>query len=227
MIRHFKVNTIIGVIDYILSWKSKGLSDETIKPPATSDNSLTPAISYYYASKLRVKFTGNCLKQDKITFNHGKVVNIYIVYELGASGSNDNYPTLKNCLFGAVTLTKNTDIEKYVCSGYGIGFDRRSNFSFPGGHFSQNVLIFGVDMSSSAHIDNKKKDILVLGKGPTQGLEHTFTAEKMYSISFTLTKKRFCLSLHYNGANSYLFVNGTEIYKFKAKILKLQQIHYI
>ena len=72
-------------------------------------------------------------------------------------------------------------------------------------------------MSSSAHIDNKKKDILVLGKGPTQGLEHTLTAEKMYSINFTLTKKKFCLSLHYNGANSYLFVNGKEIYKFKAK----------
>ena len=72
-------------------------------------------------------------------------------------------------------------------------------------------------MSSSAHIDNKKKDILVLGKGPTQGLEHTLTAEKMYSIIFTVTKKKFCLSFHYNGANSYLFVNGIEIYKFKAK----------
>ena len=72
-------------------------------------------------------------------------------------------------------------------------------------------------MSSSAHIDNKKKDILVLGKGPTQRLEHTLTAEKMYSINFTVTNKNFCLSLHYNGANSYLFVNGTEIYKFKAK----------
>ena len=72
-------------------------------------------------------------------------------------------------------------------------------------------------MSSSPHIDNKKKDILVLGKGPTQGLESTLTAEKMYSINFTLTKKKFCLSVHYNGANSYLFVNGTEIYKFKAK----------
>ena len=64
----------------------------------------------------------------------------------------------------------------------------------------------------------KGKDILILGKGPTQGLgEHSLTAEKMYSINFTLTKKKFCLSLHYNGANSYLFVNGTEIYKFKAK----------
>ena len=72
-------------------------------------------------------------------------------------------------------------------------------------------------MSSSAHIDNKKKDILVLGKGPTQGLEHTLTAEKIYSINFTVTKNKFCLSLRYNGTNSCLFVSGTEIYKFKAK----------
>ena len=72
-------------------------------------------------------------------------------------------------------------------------------------------------MSSSAHIDNKKKDILVLRKEPRQGLEHMLTAEKMYSINFTVTKKKFCSSLHYNRANSYLFVNGTEIYKFKAK----------
>ena len=62
-----------------------------------------------------------------------------------------------------------------------------------------------------------KKDILVPGKGPTQGLEHTLTAEKMYSNNFTVTKKTFCLSLHYNGANNYLFINGTEIYKFKTK----------
>ena len=72
-------------------------------------------------------------------------------------------------------------------------------------------------MCFSAHADNKKKDILVLGIGPTQGLEHTLTAEKMYTINFAMTKKKFCLSLHYNGASSYLFMNGTEIYKFKAK----------
>ena len=89
--------------------------------------------------------------------------------------------------------------------------------SFPGGGLGQDVLIFGVDMSSFTHIDNKKKDILVLGKGSTQGLEHTLTAEKMYYINFTVTNKKFCLSLHYNGANSYLLVNGAEIYKFKAK----------
>ena len=72
-------------------------------------------------------------------------------------------------------------------------------------------------MSFSTHIDNKKNDILVLGIGPTQGLEHILTAEKMYLINFTMTKTKFCLSLHYNGANIYLFVNGTEIQKFKVK----------
>ena len=114
-------------------------------------------------------------------------------------------------------MTKNAEIDKYVYSGYGIGFDRRPRFSFPGGGFGQNVLIFGVDMSFSAHIDNKKKDILVLRIGITQGLEHTLIAEKIYLINFTVTRKKFCLSLHYNRANSYLFVNGIEIYKFKAK----------
>ena len=77
--------------------------------------------------------------------------------KLGASSSHNNDPTLKNCLFGAVTLAKNTDIDKYKYSCYGIGFDRRSSFSFPSSGFGQNVLIFGVDMSASAHIDNKKK----------------------------------------------------------------------
>ena len=82
-------------------------------------------------------------------------------------------------------------------------------FSFPSGGFGQNLLIFGADISSSTHIDNKKKDV---GRGPTQGLEDTLTAEKMYPINFTASKMKFCLTLHYNGANSYLLVNGTEIY---------------
>ena len=114
--------------------------------------------------------------------------------------------------FGAVTLTKNADIDKYRYSGYGTGFDRKGSFSFPGGGFAQNVVIFGADMNSSPHVDNKEKDILILAIGPRQGLgEHSLTAEKMHSINFTVTKKKFCLSLH------YLFVNGKEIVKFKAK----------
>ena len=97
------------------------------------------------------------------------------------SSSNVNDPTPKNCLFGGVTLTKNADIDKYEYSGYGIGFDRKGSFSFAGGGYGQNVIIFGVDMSFTTHIDNKKKNVLILGIGPTRGLEHALTAEKMYS----------------------------------------------
>ena len=80
-------------------------------------------------------------------YNHGKVVTIYIIYELGTSSAHKNDPILKNCLFGAVTLTKNADIDKYRYFGYGIWFNRRSSFSFPGGGVGQNVIIFGVDFS--------------------------------------------------------------------------------
>ena len=153
--RNFKV---IANTDYVSSWKSKGLSAETIKPPTTSDNSLTQALSYY-GTETRVKFSSSCLKQPIISYTNGKVVNIFIVYELGASSSHDNDPTLKNCLFGAVTLTKNTDINKYWSSGYGTGFDRRSIFLFPDCGFGQNVLRFGADMSFSTCVDNKKRHI--------------------------------------------------------------------
>ena len=214
--KYFKLSSVANAADYVLSWKSKGLSNENIKPPTTSDNSLTPELNYY-GTKTKIKFTGSCLKQSSHILTRKKVVNIYIVYELAASSSHNSDPTIKNYLFGAVTLTKNADIEKYEYSGYGIGFDRRASFSFPSGGFGQNVLIFCADISTSIHVDNKKKDILVVGRGPTQGLESTLTAERMYSINFTVTRNKFCLSLHYNGGNSYLFVNGTEIYKFKVK----------
>ena len=111
IVRYFKVNTITNT-DYVSSWKSKVLSAETIKPPTTSDNSLSPTLNYYDDLKVRVKFTGSCLKKLKFTHTHKTMVNIYIVYELGASTSNDNDPTLRNCLFGAVTLPKNIDIDK-------------------------------------------------------------------------------------------------------------------
>ena len=115
-------------------------------------------------------------------------------------------------------MIKKADVSKYKYSGCGIAFDRTSSFSFPGGGNGQNVIIFGVDMNSSVHVDNKGKDILILGKSPTQGLgEHSLTAEKMYSINFSKDNVKFCLGLYYNGPNIYLFVNGTEIIKFKAK----------
>ena len=136
--RYFR---LIANKKYISSWKSNGLSDETVTPYATSDNSLNPWIDYYGA-KIRSKFNKSCLKQSNtLTYDYGHKVNVYIVYELGASSSNYSYRTLKNCLFGAVTLTKNADIQKYGYSGFGIGFDRRSSYSTPSGGFGQNVLI--------------------------------------------------------------------------------------
>ena len=99
LFRYFKVNNNTNIV---LLWKSKGLSDNAIKPPSISNNSLAPTLNYYYPIKIRVKFTGSCLKQDKVIFNHGKVVNIYIVYQLDVSTSSDSDPTIKKCLFGAV-----------------------------------------------------------------------------------------------------------------------------
>ena len=82
----------------------------------------------------------------------------------------------------------------------------------------KNVIIFGIDMSSSVHVDNKGKYILILGERLTQGLDDTtLTAEVKCPINFTQSVKRFALSLHYNGNNSFLFVNATKVYQFKSK----------
>ena len=116
---------------------------------------------YYDTNKIR--------NQDQGTFLHGGIVNIYIVYEITDNFNVSSYPTHENCLFGSAKLTKNTDIAKYWYSGYGIWFDRQGSFSFGNG-VGKNVIIFGVDMSSSTKIDNRKKGVLILGKGPTQGL---------------------------------------------------------
>ena len=174
------------------------MSDEGISSIKTSDYEITPYLSYFDTNKIRVKFDGGCLKQDPVSLFHGGIVNPYIVYEVSKNINISGYPTLENCLFGAVNWTKNTDIDKYEHSGHEIGFDRHGSFSFPGTGLGKNVIIFGVDMSSSTTIDDRKKDILILGKGPTQGLEHTLSAEKMYSINFTGKNKTFCLSLHCN-----------------------------
>ena len=199
-----------------MSWQSKGLSEATIKPPTTSDYKLNPQLSYF-GIKTRVEFKESCLKQDKTTFNHGKIVNIYTVYELNKLYSKAT-PTLVNCLFGAVSITKNADIDKCRYSRYEIGLDRGGLYILPSGRFGRNVIIFGVDISSSVHVDNKGEDILILAKAPTQGLgKHSLTAEKIYSVNFTDNGDKYCLSLHYYGANSCLFVNGKQYMKFKAK----------
>ena len=107
--KNFKSNSVANAADYVFSWQSRGISKESIKPPITSDNSFNPELNYY-GPKSRVTFTKSCLKQSSHILTHKKVVNIYIVYELGASSSYVSGTTLKNYLFGAVTLTENADI---------------------------------------------------------------------------------------------------------------------
>ena len=192
------------------------MSDAKFNSIKTTNHTITPNVDYY-GTKASVEFNGSSFKQDKVTFNHRKIANIYIVYEISKGINISDYPTLENCLFGTVTLTKNADIDRYKYFGYGVGFDRHGSFSFPGTGLGRNVITFGVDMSSSTRINNGKKDILILGKGPTQGFEYTRSAEKIHSISFTKHNKKFRLSFHCNGTSSYLFVNGKEIYKFKAR----------
>ena len=148
-------------------WKSKGLSDERVNSITASNYSITPQLSYY-DNKIRKKFNGSCLKQDKSTYDHGKIANIYIVSEINKNYNISSYPTLENCLSGAVTFNKNVDVDEYKYFGYEIGFDRKGEFSCRNG-FGRNLSAFGVDMSSSVHVDNKRKDILILGEGPTQG----------------------------------------------------------
>ena len=138
------------------------MSNEVIKPP---DNTLAPEVTFT-DKRMYVKFSGSCLKQDKVTFNHKKTVNIRIAYDL-ESNLNNFDPPLENRLFRAVKLSKNSDIDKYQYSEYGTGFDSKGTFTHPSRGIGVNVIIFGVDMSSSPYIDNKKKDILILGRGHT------------------------------------------------------------
>ena len=97
---------------------------------------------------------------------------MYIAYDVRPTLDKFD-PTLENCFFEGIKSTKNSDIDKYEYSGYGIGFDSKGTFSHPSGSFGQNVIIFCPDMISSAHANNKTKSILILYEGFMQGLEDT------------------------------------------------------
>ena len=220
--KYFEVITNTNT-NYVSSWKSKGLSDENITAPTTSDYKLNPQLSYF-GTKARLEFRGSYLKQDKSTFNNGKIVNIYIVYELDKIYVKTN-PTLVNCLFAAVSITKNADIDKNKYSGYGNGFDRSGVYLLHDGSFGRNVIIFGVNMSSSVHVDNKRKDILILEKGPPQGLgEHSLTAEKMYSVNFTDHKKNVVQACIIMGQTLIYLLIVKKLLNLKQKILRLLEL---
>ena len=173
-----------------------------------------------------------CVRSNACYFIQSKAlklnntVNIFIVYRLNpiSSTRNTDY-TIENALFGAMKITKNTDYSKNNYTGYGLCFDEGNAFghTIREGNFdhttsARNVLIFGADMSSSVHATNRANHIYVMGKGFVQGInDTTIYAEKIFYINLTDFGKKFVLSLHYNGDNSYLFVNGRQELKFKAK----------
>ena len=147
------------------------------------------------------------------------VINIYIVYKLDPiASSRDATFTIQNALFGAMQITKNTDNSKNNYKGCGICFDERSEFghTITEGGFAhttdaRNVLTFGADMSFSVHKTNRANNIYVMGTGLTQGIHNiTLYAEKNFCRNFTDPGKKLMLSLHYNGDDSYLFVNGRQ-----------------
>ena len=200
----------------ISRWELKGLSNEKISSTKTFNYDHTPRLVYENA-RIKLRLARSILKENKVTFNYGPIVNIYIVYTL-TPGTTSTGITLENCPFGAVKLTKIVDIDIYKYSGYGIGFDSRGSFSHPSGGYGRNVIIFGADLSGSAHANNKTRSILVLGKYFIQGIGNTtIYAEKMYLNNFTFANKKICLNFHYNANNSYLFVNGKGVINFKAK----------
>ena len=174
-----------------------------------------------------VYLRSNYFQLNKVVIpNNNNVINIYCVYKLQPIASNrDDTFTIQNALFGAAQITKNADTSKYNYKGYGICFDEGGSF----GHTMaengvahttnvRNVLIFGADMSFSKHSTNKAINIYVMEEDFVQGINDTtlYVEKKFYRI-FTDTGKKFVLSLHYNGDESYLFVNGRQELKFKYK----------
>ena len=182
--------------------------------------------------RLYVYLQGNHFQQNNVLTSSNdhvinkNVVNIYTVYKLDPLASTrDKSFNIQSALFGAMQITKNvTDNDKNNYKGYGIFFDKRSEFghTITEGGFThttgaRNVLIFGADMSFSVHVTNRANHIYLMGTGLTEGInDTTIYAEKNFYRNFTDFGKKSMLSLHYNGDDSYLFVNGRQELKFKA-----------
>ena len=211
----------------ISTWKSTGISNN-------SDNSSMNAVVnskgnhpiLIMSGIMRVYLNGSYFTQNKALKRNNTAINIYIVYKLDplSSTRNTDY-TIQNALFCAMKITKNTDYSKNNYTGYGLCFDEGGEFSHTvkQGNFNRttlakNVIIFGVDTSSSIHATNRANNIYAMGKDFIEGInDTTIYAEKEFRNNFTEFGLKFKLSLHYNGNDSYLFANGRQELKFKAK----------
>ena len=203
-------------------WKSTGLNnysrDSDMDAVSVATTSLPPLIDN---GRMSVRFEGAYFKQMRLLRpNNDIIVNIYIVYLIyPISNSRNTDYTVQYALFGGVKITKNaTDTSKHKYEGYRICFDEGGTFSKENVNNGRNVLIFGVYENLVIHSNNKANNIFTMGDGFIQGInDTTLYAEKIYSQNFTAVNKKFVLSLHYNGDDSYLFVNGKQELKFKAK----------
>ena len=190
-----------GVSNYSRDSDMDAVSIGTTDLPSLVDN-----------GRMSVRLEGVYFKQmGLLRPNNDNIVNIYILYLIDPISNfrNTDY-TVQNALFGGVKITKfTTDTSKHKYEGYGICFDEGGTFSKSGINNGRNVLIFGVHENSSVHANNKANNIYVMGDLFVQGInDTTFYAEKIYSQNFTAANKKIVLSLHYNGDDSYLFVNG-------------------
>ena len=209
----------------ISEWKSTYSSDSNMNAVVDSGVYL-PDIKN--DGRIHVYLSGNHFQQNKVIIpNNNNAINIYCVYKLDPiASSRDTSFTIQNALFGAMQITKDaTDNSKNYYKGYGICFDERSQFSHTitedgRAHTTngRNVLIFGEDMSVSAHATNRANHIYLMGDGLTQGInDTTLYVKNNYWRNFTDPGKKFIISSHYNGDESYFFVNGRQELKFKAK----------
>ena len=208
--------------DKLTTWKFTGIDNLSVNSDLNFSSSVTANFMPLLENngRMNVNFNGYYLAQNKaIHPNNNKVVSIYIVYELGLINNyRTSVYTTENALFGAIKITKNADTSKYKYKGYGICFEEGGTFSEGSISNGRKVLIFGVHESFLFHSNNKANNIYVMVKEFVQGInDTTLYADKVYSQNFTQPSKKFVLSLHYNGDNSYLFVNGKLVLKFKSK----------
>ena len=225
-----KVNSFIFSNKKILKWESTGIfdcSDYYSMSGIKDTKNETPILKN--DERMYVYLKGSHFQQNNVLTSNNdhvinkNVVNIYCVYKLNPiASSRDDTFTIQNALFGAMQITKNTDTSKYNYKGYGICFDEGGKFghTITEGGFAhttnaRNVLIFGADISFSIHATNRANHIYVMGSEFVQSInDTTIYAEKNFYRNFTDPGKTFVLSLHYNGDDSYLFVNGRQELKF-------------
>ena len=166
--------------------------------------------------RMHIYLSGNHFQQNIANIPNKSNV---IVYKLDPiASSSDTTFTVQNALFGATQITKNADNSKYKYKEYGICFNEGGLFSIGNINNGRNLLIFGVHEDSVIHANNKANNIFIMGDAFVQGInETTLFAEKMYSQNFTQPSRKFVLSLHYNGDNSYFLANGKQELTFKVK----------